>query len=354
MLLGYNYLSEIAPQLARRTSRIGLGTFPTPVREHGLDGFKIQVKHDELSSADYGGNKLRKLEYLLAKARGLGAENIATFGAAGSNHAYATALHARRNGLKPIAFLGPQSETADIAQMLEHHRRLGTRLVWWHGSRAERSRIIMSTMRSLYGRSFVIPMGGTNLYGSLGFVAAAAELSCQIQEGLCPTPKRLYLPMGTMGSVAGLAVGLSLANIDTTIVAVRVVNPSVAGPERLFRLCNRLAAYCEYLGSGPIATNWHQRIEIRNEQLGKGYAFATPAATEAKQLAANSLRLPLETTYSAKALAALLVDLRNKTLKSGDGLFWNTYSGPADTPLRINRTPVALPSELRRYASSSA
>ncbi|MEM7278118.1 MAG: pyridoxal-phosphate dependent enzyme [Pseudomonadota bacterium] len=353
MLLGYNYLPEIAPQLARRTSRIGLGTFPTPVREHGIDGFEIRVKHDELSSPDYAGNKLRKLEYLLAKARGLGAENIATFGAAGSNHAYATALHARRNGLKPIAFLGPQSKTANIAQMLNHHRRLGTRLIWWHGNRAERSRIIKSTMRSLQGRSFVIPMGGTNLYGSLGFVAAAAELSCQIRDGLCPKPERIYLPMGTMGSVAGLAVGLSLANIDTTIVAVRVVNTSVAGPDRLFRLCDRLTALCQHLGAGPISTNWRQKIELRNEQLGKGYAYATPAANEAKQLAADSLGLMLETTYSAKALAALLADLRSNTLASGDGLFWNTYSGPANAPLRINRTPAALPSELKGYASSS-
>ncbi len=329
--------------------RLALGSFPSPVSSEQIGNLKLLVKHDEQCDDIYAGNKLRKLEYLLAQALGHGATTVATFGAAGSNHALATAMHARRLGLRPLVFLCSQQITPGIPATLRAHQKLGSQLVYWSGSKAQRRQIVRSAIRAYSGKTWVIPMGGSSWSGSVGFVAAAAELAAQLRRDEAPAPERIYLPLGTMGSVAGLAVGLRAAGLTTTVVAVRVVEPTVAGDEKLVRFGNKIVAMCQQIDPAFSAAGWERLIELREEFLGGGYAVATPEAVEAVTIARQSLGIELETTYSGKAMAALLADFRSGSSSTSQPLFWNTYNGAICPPSCVNRNPSRLPEELRRY-----
>ena len=125
-----DYLAAAFPKIGAQLPKVSIAALPTPVSEHELTlpagSRSIAVKHDEATSALYGGNKVRKLEYLLQRAKERGARRVATFGAAGSNHALATAIHAAEIGLDCTCFLSHQRATPKVPVALNMHRRLGT------------------------------------------------------------------------------------------------------------------------------------------------------------------------------------------------------------------------------------
>ena len=343
---GYNYLGVAMPALARALPRVALGAFPTPVSDS--DG--VTIKHDEYSHEQYGGNKLRKLEYLLGQALRRGATHVATFGAAGSNHALATAIHTRRLGMQPIAFLCHQHPSPLIGRSLEIHRRIGTDVVYWGGDPANRRRIVRETLRSRRGRHWVIPMGGSSWVGAMGYVAAAFELRAQIDAGQCPEPDRIYVPLGTMGTVAGLAVGLRAARLSSEVCAVRVVDPAIASAARLAAFTAKLLELAARLDDRLDLDDRSLNVRLIEDQFGAGYGVATPEAKCAVDVAARDFGLRLETTYSGKAFAALLEEGGHRS-RPGSVLFWNTYNGPPRRPPASGCERRALPEEFGRYVA---
>lgn len=346
---GFSYLSQSLPRLATTLPRVPLGDFPTPIRRLNDADCRLYVKCDDLSDLHYGGNKLRKLEYLFGQALGFGASNVATFGAANSNHALATAVHARRLGLKPIAFLSQQKDNPKIADTLALHQALGTEIVYWGGDLPTRRSIIRTTMRAQAGRTWVIPVGGSSWVGAIGYINAAFELRSQIDSGTVPQPDRIYVPLGTMGTVAGLAIGLDAAGIDATLVAVRVVATEYASQAKLATYMNKIRTLCARheprLAQGPASV----RIEYRDDQIGNGYAHPTPAAIDAVAVARQRWRMSLETTYSGKAMAALLSDCDAGRLKNKTTLFWNTYNSVTPLVPAHAGNPSRLPAQLSSY-----
>ncbi len=338
--MGVDYLDAISTRVAAKVARLPLGTYPTPVKRVQVPTGAFWVKHDEIAHPRYAGNKLRKLEYLLASAKQRGATTVATFGAAGSNHALATALHARDQGLRTLAFLSRQPVTPNLAATLRAHHALGTQIVYCGGDRRSRGRIVRDTLRTLNTPFAVIPMGGTSWLGMLGFVAGAAELRAQIDAQALPAPMAIVMPLGTMGSVIGLAIGLELMRLPTRIAAVRVVDGATANDARLRRLGDGLLMRLKNLDPTLQAHNWWRRIEL------DGSTGVTVASQAAVALAANSAGLRLENTYSGKALAALLAKLHENR---DETLFWNTYSGQVPVFAAQNSAPDALPPELRAY-----
>ncbi|MEO0997106.1 MAG: pyridoxal-phosphate dependent enzyme, partial [Pseudomonadota bacterium] len=322
---GYNYLAQAMPRLARRVPRVALGQFPTPLTSSDDGRLSLYIKRDDRSHPLYGGNKLRKLEYLFGRALRLGAQRVATFGAAGSNHALATAIHCRALGLEPLAFLGHQRASPQVVATLRAHGRLGTDIVYWGGPPEARRRIAVETLRTQRRPTWVIPAGGSSMAGALGYIGAAFELRAQIDAGLAPEPDRLYLPLGTMGTVAGLAVGMKLAGFATTLVAVRVVAPDFASETRLRRYCQRLERMLSRLQPGLGIAAKPPGIEVRHDQFGTGYAHSTAAADNALLRGRSELGLKLETTYSGKALAALYADRDAGRLDGQTVVFLNTY-----------------------------
>ncbi|MEM7611092.1 MAG: pyridoxal-phosphate dependent enzyme [Pseudomonadota bacterium] len=325
--MGFSYLEQRYPTLARRIARLPLGDFPTPLQRLGHTEQKLWVKRDDQTHSVYGGNKIRKLEYLLARAREQHCKQVVTFGGVGSNHALATAIHARANDLGCVSLLLPQRMTDYVQGTLVRHQANHSELRATPMRRANRLRLMRELRDRNDRRLAVVPMGGTSPRGSIGYVNAAFELAAQ-WHGSQP-PQRIYVAAGTMGTVAGLAVGLSLLGWPTTIMAVRVVVASQCNDIAMQRLCEKTSLLLNRYDSRiPRIDDAAARITIRGEYLGADYADTTQASCDAVDEAIKRWSLPLETTYTGKAMACMLDDLQ-QTSQRGDWMFWHTYNGRA-------------------------
>jgi len=347
-----DFLAAVHPRLAERLQKQRLAELPTPVSsvcfESQQGARSIYVKHDDISGLDYGGNKIRKLEYIFRRAEERGARRIATFGAVGSNHALATAIFARHSGFECTCFLADQARTPNISMTLNMHRRVGTELVHM-GRRTNR---LATLRRYLHGRrSWVIPLGGTSWLGAVGFVNAGLELATQIAAGELPVPDRIYVATGTMGTAVGLALGLSLADLPTELHAVRVVDENVASPICFDRLMQKTAAMMHRLdASVPINLADRAHVRWRDDYFGGGYAVSDETTAAAVRCAKDDLCLSLETTYTGKAMAALLHDLESPEYAGETCLFWNTYNS-RPLPVGGDRPGTAenIPDDFMRY-----
>jgi D-cysteine desulfhydrase len=200
-------------------------------------------------------------------------------------------------------------------------------------------------------RAWVIPMGGSNWLGAVGFVNAGLELAQQLATANLAPPDRLYVANGTMGTAAGLAIGLALADLKTEIHAVRVTHDSVANPVAMQRLIAKIAAMLRRLDSSiPDDIASRTRLQFRDEFFAGGYARSNPATDRAIALAQDDLGLTLDSTYSGKAMAALLNDLEAAQYDGQKLLFWSTYNSRA-LPVSSQRPAdtSALPKEFLRY-----
>jgi len=348
-----DYLQARFPVLGEKLPRMRLATLPTPVRDievsSGSGKRLLSVKYDNLTGSLYGGNKVRKLEYIFPRALAKGCKRIATFGAAGSNHALATALYAREAGFECTSFLSHQSKTALVAATLNRHLQNHTCLVRYGGAYESR---IKTLRQNLWGKNaWVIPMGGSSWLGTIGFVAAGLELAAQIQNGDIPLPDRLYVGSGTMGTAVGLALGLTIAELKTEIHAVRVSDTSIANENAMRSLLNKTAGMMRRLDDAvPADLASRANIRMRHSFFGPGYARGTDATEDAIGFAQRELDIVLETTYTGKAMAALLADMREAGSGEMSVLFWHTQNSvplgvPTDHPL----DEKALPLEFLRY-----
>jgi D-cysteine desulfhydrase len=341
------------PELAAQLPKSPIADLPTPLDEvelaDALATSRIFVKRDDLTNKLYGGNKVRKLEYLLQRARERDARRIATFGTVASNHALATALFATALGFECTCLLSHQSKTPKAPVALNMHLRNGTEIVRFGGARRARVATMRTTLQ--HRRTWVIPMGGSCWLGVVGFVNAALEMVAQLEAANAPMPERLYVANGTMGTAAGLALGLALVGVATEIHAIRVTHEFVANRGAMLRLLNKTAAMLHRL-DGTIPADLASRCNVvfRDEFFGEGYARSTPAADLAIAYARERLDLLLDTTYAGKAMAALLHDAAAGSLAGQTVVFWNTHNSRV-LPVSATR-PVdvsALPEEFLRY-----
>jgi 1-aminocyclopropane-1-carboxylate deaminase/D-cysteine desulfhydrase-like pyridoxal-dependent ACC family enzyme len=341
------------PRLAARLSKCSIADLPTPLKQYSIrklqNSSPLLVKHDDLSSKLYGGNKIRKLEYLLHRAKDRDAERVATFGTVASNHALATALYATTLGLECTCLLSHQSKTAKAPIALNMHLKNRTEIVRFGGARKSR----VGTMRKYLQnrRTWVIPMGGSSWLGVIGFVNAGLEVATQFETAGIDIPDRLYVANGTMGTAAGLALGLALANIPTEIHAVRVTHEFIANPTAMGRLVNKTAAMMHRLDPTiPADIAARTKLRFRDEFFADGYAQSNPATESAIKFGREEIGLTLDATYSGKAMAALLHDLSRDDLAEKKMMFWNTYNSRA-LPVTAERPENAsrLPEEFLRY-----
>ncbi|MEO7387224.1 MAG: pyridoxal-phosphate dependent enzyme [Gammaproteobacteria bacterium] len=336
-------------------SRLALATLPTalePARGLGaaIGASGLLTKRDDLAGATYGGNKVRKLEYLLGEALRRGCDAVLTFGAAGSNHALATAIHARQVGLDCYAVLTEQIPNPWVANTLRWHCLLGTHMVPTTGfveSQAEAARVKAAHPTGA-DRLYEVPWGGSSPLGSLGFVDAGAELAAQLAAGGVDGPLRVYLPCGTMGSVAGLLVGLRVAGVDATVVSVKVVPQVVVDAAAVLRLASEVTRLLPP-ELAPAAEELAARLEFRAEFAGAGYAVPTPECVEAVALAAEHQGIKLDTTYSGKALACVVADARSGRLAGQVPVFWQTWNSRPYPPGLADVDTFRLPAAFRKF-----
>jgi len=358
-----NALETAFPTLRNTLHRVELADLPTPLEPAkklaavlGLD--RLQIKRDDQTGLVYGGNKVRKLEYLFGDALHRECDSVITFGAAGSNHALATAIYATRLGLNCHVVMTEQTGTPYVDRTLRYHATLGTHLVLAQGyaQLIEIADRMTADHPTGANRMYRIPLGGSSPLGTVGFVNAALELSAQYSDkGGDKEPDVIYVACGTMGTVAGLALGLRLAGLKTRVEAVRVVPESVmmlSGIENLFIETNRELQSID--PSIPIYTDPLINVAVRNEFFGTGYAEATPECLEAVSLIHDTESVTLETTYTGKALAALIHDARSGQLSGQSVIFWNTYNARPYPPAVNDETGGSLPDWAQRYLSNQA
>ena len=339
------------PELGNSLGKETLAALPTPVRTFDLDHNNcvdsISVKCDNLTGTLYGGNKVRKLEYALWPARARHRKRIATFGAIGSNHALATALYARSLGYDCICFLSHQSHTPGIRQVLAAHFSVGTKIVRYGGAYKKRLAILRKHLWNT--DCWLIPAGGSSWLGTIGFVNAGLELAAQIRNGEIEEPQRIYIATGTMGSAIGLAIGLTLDGISCRVEAIRVSPTTISNDVLLRRLAAKTILMMRRLDpSVPADLENSLNIRMRHEFFADGYGRSNTETDAAIAVASKQMGLKLESTYTGKAMAALLRD--RPQCKNESVLFWNTYNS-ADLPVAPDSKDYldSLPDEFERY-----
>ncbi len=346
-----NHLANAFPDIGQRLPIVELGDLPTPVDARTLSigsaSHEVLVKHDDRTGRLYGGNKVRKLEYLLRRAHDRGARRVATFGTVGSNHALATAVYARALDFGCTCFLAHEAPRRGLATKLLCHQQLGTELVLFGGRRSSR---IAALRRHLHGRrSWVIPLGGTCWLSTVGFVNAGLELAAQLRDGDMTAPRRVYVAFGTMGTAVGLALGLALAGIDAEVQAIRVTETRYASAALAARLLNKTALLMRACDASiPADLAARARLSCRDEFFAGGYGRSDAATERAIDVARDELGIALEPTYTGKAMAALLADLDGSV--DPPWLFWNTYNS---RPLNIGEDVAPdfnlIPRDFERY-----
>ena len=341
-------LFETYPQLIERIPWLSLGRFPTPVQPLPV-GEHIYVKRDDLSAEPYGGNKVRKLEFLLAAARLRGARRLITVGAAGSHHALATTIYGRQHGFEVSLVLFPQPFTPHVRDILLLDVAYGAELRFTRRMETVPAALFAATMRYRRERAVVIPPGGSDPVGTLGYVNAALELVDQVQGGQLPVPDTIVVAAGTLGTTAGLALGFALAKMPIHIIATRITSRIVTNERVLLRLIRGAEDILRRAGLDcAVAQPAFDSVELRHEYIGRGYGVTTEAGERAAEVL-RGMRIHLDTTYTAKAAAALL---EQASSAPGNVLFWHTLSA-AEPPLPPHITIDNLPAPFRSYVQSA-
>ena len=303
-------LFKAYPELEAKLPWLKLGCLPTPVQQISGVGFPdVWIKRDDLSAKAYGGNKVRKLEFVLAQVNQQRKAHVITFGGIGTNHGLATAIYANQLSLRCTLVLFPQPVTSLVKQNLRLFKYYGARLVY-------RSSVVKAvltyylTQRLRYPGAYFLFAGGSNAVGTLGFVSAAFELQAQIEAGDMPKPSVIICPVGSNGTLAGLTLGAHLAGLDCTIIGVRV-SFSHCGPlqsctpatvrKLMQQTYNLLQKRMPGLASNalPLPNMW-------NDYVGNGYGCPTVAGQQAYRLLKDKQQIVLDPTYTAKTFAAVL------------------------------------------------
>ena len=299
--------------------RISIGVFPTPVQKleniSRLLGTQVYVKRDDLTGLGLGGNKVRKLEYLLADAKAQGAEVVFTTGGAQSNHAMLTAAAARKLGMTPILILKKRGVTARQGnQLLEHLMGVDVRFMDtddYADIYAEMDRVGKALGRPYYK----IPCGGSNALGTLGYVDCAREIR---DQGL--HFDHLICAEGSGGTMAGLALGAKLYLPGTRVTGMMV--DSDPFEEITVRLMREAAAL---LGADVQVSA--EDFDLR-DLCGPGYAIPSQEGNAAVAMMAENEGLFLDPVYTGKAFAGLIAMAREGRFAPTDRVLF-LHSGGA-------------------------
>ncbi len=314
---------EAYPQLTASIPWRPLADLPTPVEALTGIGGNAWIKRDDISHAVYGGNKIRKLEFILAEVIAQGKEHVVTFGATGTNHGVATAMLCQRLGLRCTVLLFDQPDSNTVRDNLLRMKNFGAELKFC-GSLA-------NTVLRFYGhplrfsrKHYFLFAGGSNIAGTIGFINAAFELRQQIELGQCPMPAKIVVPVGSAATLAGLTIGAALAGLNTEVVGVRVA-PSHLGviPTCTVGTVHQLMKRtCKQLERCGLLLPAIEAPILIDSYYGEGYGVRSEAGDKATASFA-ACGIMLDQTYTAKAAAAYLDSLEASAEVQ---LYWHTYN----------------------------
>lgn len=314
--------------------RASLGFFPTPLMnlqrlsEH-LGGPRILMKRDDQSGLALGGNKTRKLEYLVGAAIAEECDTLITGGAAQSNHCRQTAAAAAASGLECHLVLGgsaPASAEGNLLldQLLDAH-------IHWSGDQRKGESIpaIAEQLRAAGRKPYIIPYGGSNAIGALGYVHAAAELKTQL-DNLDQQITHMLFASSSGGTQAGLVVGAHQAGLNCQVIGIRIdkEEETVPYPTQLCTLANETAALF-----GIDQRFEADAIQLQERFTGQGYGVVGDPERHAIGLLARTEGILLDPVYTGRAMGGLLQLIEEGAFSRDDTLlFWHTGGAPSLFP----------------------
>lgn len=307
--------------------RLRFAHLPTPVEplprlSAALGGqLRLSVKRDDLTGLAMGGNKTRKLEFLLAEAQANGARTLITAGAIQSNHCRQTAAAAAKFGFGCILVLAGD-QPGDVSGNLLLDHLLGAEIVW--SGRVEREKVLQDTFQNAWAagrRPYLIPYGGSNPTGAAAYAFAMQEMLQQVD----PQPDWVVFASSSGGTQAGLVLGARLFGYTGKVLGISVDETSTVLQQRVAALAEATA---DLLGENLAFTP--QEILVNAGYLGGGYGVLGDPEREAIRMFARSEGLMLDPVYTGRAAAGLVDLVRKNYFSAGQSiLFWHTGGAPA-------------------------
>ena len=314
--------------------RLRLGHLPTPLEPMPrlsalLGGPQLWIKRDDCTGLSSGGNKTRKLEFLMAEAMDQKADVVLTQGATQSNHARQTAAAAARLGLGCEILLEDRTGFKDESYRLNGNvlldRLHGANVaVRPSGTDMNAALFELAEILKAQGRKpYVIPGGGSNEVGALGYVNAALEISSQcIEQGL--TADHLVMATGSAGTQAGLVAGFKLSRSSIPVLGIGVRTPKAQQEANVFQLAARTA---EFLGHPGVIEP--EDVVANCDYVGAGYGLPTEGMVEALKLMAEYEGIVLDPVYSGKGMAGLIDLIRKGKFKKSENIIFLHTGGAA-------------------------
>ena len=316
--------------------RVELGFVPTPVeplqRLGAALGLRLFAKRDDFTGFGGGGNKVRKLEYLMADALANRADVLITTGGHQSNHARMVAAAARRFGMRAVLVLRGNPPTEYQGNLLLD-RLLGAELEFldpdaYFVEIDPRMQAHARAARDAGEVAYIIPLGGANPLGALGYVRAVEEMAAQFEAMGSSAPDVIVAPAGSGGTLAGLHVGCRRHWPKTKIVGISVSRDASWFQERISAMATECAAL---LGPGESWTP--ADIWIEDGFVGTAYGVPSPGGNDAIRLAARSEGMLLDPVYTGKAMHGLTALVRRGAIAAGSSVvFLHCGGSPALYP----------------------
>ncbi len=317
-----------------RFPRLHFAHLPTPLEplprlSKALGGPEIWIKRDDCTGLSTGGNKTRKLEFLMAEAQARGADLVITQGATQSNHARQTAAAAAKLGMACHILLEDRTGSKDP----DYNYNGNVLLDFLHGATAEKRpggldmnqelERVAERFRAAGRKPYAIPGGGSNTTGALGYVNCALELLGQANDRDLVVD-HLVQATGSAGTQAGLIAGLSALNAGIPLLGISVRAPKEKQEENVFQLA---AATAERLGCPGVVRR--EQVVADSNYVGAGYGIPTPGCIEAITMFAELEGILLDPVYSGKGAAGLIDLIRKGRFRAGERVVFLHTGGSA-------------------------
>ena len=358
------YLFETFPELAGKLPWVSLGQFPTPVERleklgQQLGHPDLYVKRDDLSSDKMGGNKVRVMEFLLALMKARGKSVAISPGALGSNQILASAIFGHQLGLRIAGVFFKQCETDYMCKHMLIDQSLGVEFSHVNNPYLTPFAILYQYLRHIDWRRlktpFYIPSFGSSATCTLGYVNAMFELERQVQAGELPEPDYIFVTAGTGGTMAGIEIGARILGMKSKVIGVRITDWIAMNERMASSICNRGWSLLRNSGAELPVRSWKAKdISLIHDFFGGEYARITEEGVAARSLIEQLEGITLDTTYTAKTMAAMIKYLEDHDLGDKVVLFWHTYNTRDLSPfISPEAGPQKMPAPFRQYFKSS-
>jgi len=320
---------DLLPTLSQHIDWLNLNLVNAPVQKISeLNHKHLWIKRNDLINDEYGGNKLARLEFILADVLKQKKSHVITFGGTGSNFCLAVAIYCKKLGLECTLCLFEQPVTIQVQQNIKLLHHFGAKIDYIPSILKSSFNFYLRQRLTELSAYFIAP-GGATILGTVGAINSALSLKQQIDNGELPEPDYVICPTASNCGMAGLVLGFLLADLKTTVIGVRT-GRDYLGPIPLNTpdtVKKTITKAYQYLQDKADLTQKFDIVQptIINDFFGSGYGYPTEQGKSISQLFKQKLAIELEATYTAKTCAALVDLLEKPQYINKNILYWHTY-----------------------------